>query len=211
MKFQHCTRIWNQKFGNVRCPRLLQTDSIAEPDSEVTGRESQQNGEPQTVVDGKNSYKSKCGHVIILPFMFKPVYVFYSLPSASGLAFRHELKIKRAQRRMSDDRCQNKYKSFNKHLCVILTLFFDCISLFPGLENIEITDLMLPLRALWLSQKTALSFKIYLLLLRGDYLLFCVFCFCFTSDQEHNWDNKSKEVFFMKESTLFLNGQRLKV
>ncbi|KAI7863392.1 uncharacterized protein EV154DRAFT_489075 [Mucor mucedo] len=62
-----------------------------------------------------------------------------SLPSASGLAFRHELKIKRAQRRMSDDRC---------------------------LENIEITDLILPLRALWLSQKTALSFKIYLLLLR---------------------------------------------
>ena len=56
----------NKKKG---CPRLLQTDSIAKPDSEVTGRESQQNGEPQTVVDGKNSYKSKCGHVIILPFM----------------------------------------------------------------------------------------------------------------------------------------------
>ncbi|KAI7863099.1 uncharacterized protein EV154DRAFT_489121 [Mucor mucedo] len=105
-------------------------------------------------------------------FTFKPVYVFYSLPSASGLAFRHELKIKRAQRRMSDDRC---------------------------LENIEITDLILPLRALWLSQKTALSFKIYLLLLRVT-----------KSNVKESLGQQVERSIFMKESTLFLNVQRLK-
>ncbi|KAI7864297.1 uncharacterized protein EV154DRAFT_585697 [Mucor mucedo] len=100
------------------------------------------------------------------------VYVFYSLPSASGLAFRHELKIKRAQRRMSDDRCQNKSREHRNYRSYVTTT---CTLAVP---------------------KDSAVFQNLFIVTEGD--------------QEHNWDNKSKEVFFMKESTLFLNGQRLK-